>query len=382
MIPQDDQLLRRFRKAITPLGAGVAAAVVGALLMAAAGAMAGRLPWATNSVLIGAGLGAAVFAAAVVAMVWKRRFRRLVALVAAAAAAAAAVAGIGARDVTAMAAGVQVSCAAGLGRCVPTGRSTMPLLLNDGPVQTHPVIRVITWGITDRERAIVLKTERAAPALGQPLLRSAYGVQPATDGGFWTAPGDPQQWLRSRHQAALSPLDLSRLIQQAGKAEHWPDTPDTQYWLATGLTAAQMGLGPNACADHVHVPGVRGSVNRLPFGSCTLPAGRPDPPQQVSCRPVAVVRPAMHAPSTIEAGIETFIGHEFAEAATDPSKGWALLVASRCHGDALLEIADVCEPDGSFISAPAWDTPAGWQPSLLEPARDGRPARCVDPARP
>ncbi len=380
--PQDGQLLTRLNKALVPLSAGMAAAVGGVLVAAVAAGIAGRLPWAANAVRVGAALGAAVCSGVAISMLWKRRLRRPLSIIAAAAAAAATVVGIGSRDVTAMAAGVEAGCAAGLGRCVPTGRPTMPILLRDGSVQSHPVVRVITWGVTAQEEAIVERTERAAPRLDQPLLRSFYGVQPAVDGGAWNAPGDPAQWLAGHHRTSLDPADLTRLIDRARAIEHWPDTPDTQYWVATDLTSARMGLGAGACADHVHVPGLRGSVNRLPFGSCTLPAGRPPEPQQMSCRPVAVVRPAMHAPSTIEAGIETFIGHEFAEAATDPSKGWAILVASRCHGDAVLEIADVCEPDGSFISAPAWDTPAGWQPSLLEPANNGRPARCVDPARP
>jgi hypothetical protein len=36
-----------------------------------------------------------------------------------------------------------------------------------------------------------------------------------------------------------------------------------------------------------------------------------------------------------------------------------------------LEVADVGQATGSFIAAPAYDTPAGWQPSILEPGRHG-----------
>lgn len=362
------------------------AALVGLLFWggeAAAAAAADRLSWAADAPLTGAGAGAAALAVATIRIFWHRRFERTVAVLLASAAAAASVMGIGARNLTAMAAGVQTGCSAGMGRCEATGRANMPLLLHIGAVQSHPVIRVIMWGVSAAERDVVDHTERAAPLLGQPLLKDYYGVHQATVGGSWTAPGSPQRWLRRHHQAALTPRDLALLVGRAREAMHWPDTADTQYWLATDLNAVQVGIGAGACADHIQVPGLRGSVVRLPFGSCTLPASRSDQAvARASCRPLAVVQPDVRIPATIQAGIETFIVHEFAEAATDPSDGWTLLVASRCHGDPLLEIADVCEPDGSFISAPAWYTAAGWQPSLLEPPTRGRPARCVNPARP
>ncbi|HET9077178.1 MAG TPA: hypothetical protein VFN68_09610, partial [Acidimicrobiales bacterium] len=342
-----------------------------------------RLTWAADAGIIGAGVGAAVAVGVGIHLTWRHlRFRWVVALLAAAAAASSAVSAIGTRDVNAMAAGVRAGCAMGLGQCEVTGKGRMPLLLDVGPVQRHPVIRVIDWGATPAERRVVDNTERQAPSLAQPLLQEYYGVQPATDGGEWVAPGDPRAWLREHHQPALTPGDLAALIRRARAAEKWPDNADTQYWLATDLTAEQIGIGPGACADHVHVPGVAGGVVRLPFGSCTLPAGRPAMSAHTGCRPLAVVQPHMNAPATIQAGIEIFAVHEFSEAATDPSNGWTILASARCHGDPLLEIADVCEPDGSLISAPAWNTPAGWQPSLLEPPRHGHPARCVDPARP
>ena len=362
------------------------AALVGLLVWggtAAAAAIAGRLSWAADAPLVGAGAAAASLAVAAVRIFWHRRFKRTAALLLASAAAAASVLGIGIRNLTAMAAGVQTGCAAGMGRCEATGRANMPLLLHIGAVQAHPVVRVIMWGVTPAERDVVAHTERVSSMLGQPLLEDYYGVHPALNGGSWSAPGNPRQWLRRHHQSALTPGDLAAVIRRARAAMHWPDTADTQYWLATDLSAVQVGIGAGACADHVQVPGVRGTLVRLPFGSCTLPASRSDPAvARASCRPLAVVAPDMRTPATIQAGIETFIVHEFAEAATDPVNGWTLLVASRCHGDPLLEIADVCEPDGSFISAPAWYTAAGWQPSLLEPPTGGQPARCVNPARP
>lgn len=70
-------------------------------------------------------------------------------------AAAASVSAIGFRDVTTMAVGMQSGCAAGLGRYETTGRARMPLLLQGGAVHTHPVIRVITWGVSEAERAAV-----------------------------------------------------------------------------------------------------------------------------------------------------------------------------------------------------------------------------------
>lgn len=369
------------RAFIAALAAALSAVTCG-VLVAVAAAVFGRLEWAAEAGLIAAGVGAAVLAAALVQLFWWRRFSRIASVVAASAAAASVIGAMGFRDVTAMAAGVEVSCAAGLGSCQATGQAKMPLLLDAGPVQAHPVIRLIVWGATGAERAVVNDEEKVAPSLGQPLLEDYYGVHPATDGGSWAAPGDPRTWLRRHHQAALFPSDLKNLIDQARAAEHWPDTADTQYWLATDLTAAQIGIGPGACADHVQLGALKGAVVRLPFGSCTLPASRDDITPGASCRPLAVVGPGVNTPKTIEAGIDIFMDHEYAEAATDPQRGWTLLVDSRCHGDPLLEIADVCEPDGSFISAPAWRTAAGWQPSLFEPAGPGHPARCVNPARP
>ncbi|HET9077998.1 MAG TPA: hypothetical protein VFN68_13770 [Acidimicrobiales bacterium] len=346
-----------------------------------ASAVSGRLSWALDAPLVGVGSGVAVLAVGAVKLFWRRRGRRLLALLVAAATAAASVAGVGVRDVSTMAAGARSGCAAGLGRCEATGRPKMPLLLHIGPVQARPVIRVMIWGVSGPERAVVERTARSAARLGQPLLRDYYGVAPAVYGGSWTVPGSPHRWLRRRHQKSLTPPDLADLVRRARAAEHWPDTADTQYWLATDLTAEQIGIGPAGCADHLRPPGVAGSMVRLPFASCSLPATRPHR-VAAGCRPLAVVAPALVAPPTIQAGIETFIVHEFAETATDPAGGWTVLVAARCHGDPLLEIADVCEPDGSFISAPAWDTAAGWQPSLLQPPSTGHPARCVNPARP
>jgi hypothetical protein len=269
-----------------------------------------------------------------------------------------------------------------LGRCIPTHDGNMPVLLNVGPVQARPVIRLLLWGTSPQEQSLVLQEERRAPQLGQPLLEASYGVRAAIDGGSWTAPGSPQAWLRQTHRPDLSAADVRDLIQRARQSQHWPDTPDTQWWLATDLSATQLGLSPSACADHLQVPGVQGAVVRLPFGSCTLPGRRPGPSKIVSCTPLSVIGPANTVPNTMVASIDVIVDHEFAEAATDPSKGWRVLVASRCHGEILLEIADVCEFDGYYISAPVYYTRAGWQPSLLEPGPDGQAARCVNPAEP
>jgi hypothetical protein len=233
------------------------------------------------------------------------------------------------------------------------------------------------------ERVETLTEEDRLSLLGQPLLRSGYGVRPASNGGAWTIPGDPREWLHSHHRRALSPDDEARIINEARIARHWDDTPDTRWWLATNLTAEQIGIDTPACGDHVHAPGIRGAVIRLPFGSCSLPAGRSIPKASTACGPLSVVGASSMTPKTVEAGIDLIIDHEFTEAATDPTNGWRILVAARCHGASLMEIADVCEPNGHFISAPAYYTlAAGWQPSLLEFSRNGLAARCVNPAQP
>jgi hypothetical protein len=293
-----------------------------------------------------------------------------------------AVFGIGVQNLAAMTIGVEAGCALGLGRCLPTQDPHMPVLLRVEGVQAHPIVRVVLWGVSPREDSETLAEENRAPSLGQPLLRSYYGVQPGAGGGASTVPGDPREWLRSHHQLVLSPADIGELIQAVRVARHWPDTPDTQWWLATDLTADQIGIGAPACGDHVRVPGVQGVIVRLPFGSCTLPAQRVTPSPRLSCGPLSEVQPWIGAPRTVDAGIDLIIDHEYAEAATDPTDGWRILVGARCEGQMLMEIADVCEPNGDFISAPSYRTPSGWQPSLLEPGRGSRPARCVNPARP
>lgn len=258
----------------------------------------------------------------------------------------------------------------------------MPLLMTAGPVQRHPVVRLILWGAHPDEASAARQEERRADALAQPLLKRFYGVDPARSGGTWQAPGSPLRWLEDHHEAALSNADLASLITRARRAMKWPATKATQWWLATDLTGRQLGMKHPACADHFRTAGVRGVVVRLAFGSCTTPGPRTHPQQGARCAPVASIRPTVGEPTTVRAGVDLLIDHEFAEAATDPSNGWRVLVAPRCGNDVMLEIADVCAADGPLISAPAYDTGAGWQPSILEPPREGRAVRCVDPARP
>lgn len=364
----------------------VLATDIGMLATAAVSGTFGLRRIAPLAGTVGIGLGAATFG---VAQLLDRRgglIRSIMAAIAAAMAVTTTIAGLGFYNLKVMSIGIEASCSFGLGKCVPTRVGPMPLLVRAGPVQRHPVIRLILWGGDHQERSTVETEQRRAPMLGQPLLRHAYGVSPAVDGGVWKMPGSPESWLMARRRKHLSASDLAKVIVQARKAMGWPDTPDTQWWLATDLSPVQMGIHAPGCADHTAVPGLRGPVVRLPFGSCRYPATAANPSEsrsgQSPCGPVEVLSPGVREPLNPSADTDIFTVHEFAEAATDPANGWRVLVAPACHNYLTLEIADVCSRNGSMISAPPFDTPAGWQPSLLDPPRANRPARCVDPSDP
>jgi hypothetical protein len=293
-----------------------------------------------------------------------------------AAAAAAALLGLGEPNVAAMSTGVEMGCSLGLPRCISTHVQDMPLLVHAGPVQRRPVIHVVLWGLPGPIKAAVSAEESQAGRLGQPLLHEDYGIEPARPGGIWSAPGSPSKWLRAHHDASLPKVELAKLVHEAARARGWKDTADTQWWIATSIDHERMGLS-SGCADHIEVPSVNGVVVRLPLQHCSLPPTRYGP-----CAAVTVVSPSVPEPVSQRAGIEILIGHEFAEAATDPSDGWRVLVAPRCTSDSWLEIADVCTPDGAYIRTPSYHTAAGWQPALLATGRGGRRAYCANPAAP
>jgi hypothetical protein len=362
---------------------GLVAAAVATSATAGAAAIAGRTGLAAPSVLVGAGAGSGICLATFVMGIVHRRARVAVALVAGLAAAAASVFGIGLQSVGTLALGVRAGCTVGLGRCLPTGRPDMPVLVQSGPVQRRPVVRVIFWGATTREHNIVGLEESRVTDLAQPLLEDAYHSYPGVDGGSFAVPGRLTAWLRFHHQPSLRPADIRGVIARARQATGWPDTPDTQWWLVTNATPAQMGLlRGDTCADHTVVAGVKGTVDRFPFGSCRIPTERQPALVDVSCPPLAVPQPARTTPPTLAAAMEVTIDHEYAEAATDPRGGYNVVVAPRCDGYSLLEIADVCAAGGPFVSAPDYRTGPVWQPSMFEPERGRTRAHCVNPARP
>jgi hypothetical protein len=359
---------------------GVAAAACGAWMVAGAGALTRRTGIAAPAVIVGAGAGAGMAAAILTFASWHRRWRSVVAAVAALAAAAAAVFGVGVQDAGALSLGTRAGCSMGLGRCLATRHRGLPLLVRSGPGQRHPVVRVVFWGATAAQRSVVLGDAANIPGLGQPLLEEYYQVHPAAYGGTFTAGGSPQRWTTDHHRASVTTTAIRAVIAETRRATGWGDTANTQWWIVTGSTSQQLGVGQAACADHLQVSGVAGAVVELPLGSCQNVYQQPV--AEETCPPLAIATAPPHPPRTSADEVQITIDHEFVEAATDPSRGWKVVVAPRCGDDSLMEIADVCAINGPFISAPDYRTPAGWQPSLLKPGEHGTRARCVDPARP
>lgn len=363
--------------AATAAAAGLAAALLAALLAPGLGAVTAEPAIAGQALPAATGAGCGVAAVALVGALRSGRGRFLLAAGAGSVAAAASIFGLGDPNLAVTTPGVRIGCAFGLPRCIPTGDPEMSLLVRAGPVQHRPVVHVIVWGLTSLEQSTVAKEEQRAPRLGQPLLEEDYHVGPAKPGGLFIVPGSPTKWLAGHHEHALTKRDIAVLVHRAAHREHWSATPDTQWWVATSLSAAQMGLGSGSCADHLKMPSVGGVVVRLPLSRCAAP-----PSGHGGCPAVSVQHPSAAEPASLRAGTDLLIVHEFAEAATDPVDGWRVLVASRCGSHTWLEIADVCAPDSAFIRAPPHRTPAGWQPSLLAPGRAGKKAYCADPADP
>lgn len=366
-------------RACLPLLAGWLSAAATTVATGALASLLHRGAIAAQALTAAAAIGAAVTAASTVLLVGPPRLRIAPATLAAGVAAAFAITGLGVANPAATAPGTRIGCLLGVPRCIATEDAAMPMLVRSRGVQRHPVVHAILWGAGPATRSTVRTEVRDAARLGQPLLRRDYGVAPATPGGSWVAPGSATAWLRDHRMTRASTAVLRELIRHARQAEHWADTPDTQWWIATPLTPQQLDLPAGSCADHIHVPGVRGVVVRLSLAGCAEPATVRVP---TSCRALTTIDSSAPEPATRRAGIQLLIGHEFAEAATDPANGWRVLVSPRCGSDMWLEIADVCQPDGVFIRAPGVDTAVGWQPALLAPPADGRPARCVDPAHP
>lgn len=362
--------------ALAAVVAGGLLATLALLLTAGAGSLMSREAITAESLPAAAGAGAAGAAATLIAGLWRRRRQALLAAMGGLAAAVLAVFAIGPRSLSVTTPSVQVGCFMGLPRCVLTGDQAMSMLVKGGPVQRRPVVHLIAWGLTPSEQATVSTDLHHVGKLGQPLLQEVYQVAPAKPGGEWIAPGSAAGWLQSHHLRSLPVAELKSLIAKASAAKHWKDTTDTQWWIATHLTATQMGLSANSCADHIRLPSVKGAVVRLPLNGCSVPQTR------ARCPAVAVSDPTASEPVTRSAGTSLLIGHEFAEAATDPANGWRVLVSPRCGNDMWLEIADVCAPNSAFIQAPYYRTSIGWQPPLLVPGRNGKPAYCADPANP
>lgn len=359
--------------------AGLAAAGVAMLATCVAAGVAGRASIAAQALTAATVAGVAVTCAALVALVLGPAQRPVPVALAAVVTGSVTLMALGVTNPAVTAPGTELGCAFGVPRCIATARRTMPVLVRSGAVQARPVVRVLVFSGEGVVRRAVLHLEHGVSRLGQPLLAQDYGVAPAVDGGALVLPGDAAGWLRAHHAAAMTPQLLGRLVRTAMRRRGWTDTPDTQWWIATRLSPRQLQLPPGSCADHLHVPGIRGVVVRLSLAGCAAPATTE---QATQCRAVTTIDSAAPGPVTTWAGVELLVGHEFAEAATDPTDGWRVLVRPRCGSALWLEIADVCQANGSFVRAPPSDTPIGWQPALLAPGRDGRPAYCADPARP
>lgn len=364
--------------------AAAATVACGVLVLVFASFSAVLKTWWVGTVggTVAAASGAAVLFGLFVHRVNRLRWRKTVATASALAAAAAVLSGVGTQNPAVTTVGLRAACQLGLGQCLETGVHSMPLIVRDGAVQEHPVVRLILWGANHAQARAAEAEERRASALAQPLLLRSYGVGPGRAGGIWRAPSDPATWMSARHEHAISAADIRALIEQARQVNGWPDTPDTQWWLAGDVTAGEFGIGQPACGDHVRVPGITGVVVRLALRSCSLPVPRMSPSPGRPCSPVASVGNHLRVPETVTVGVDLLIDHEYAEAATDPDGGWQVFVGRVCNGYSVLEIADVCARNGPILSAPVYNTPAGWQPSLLSRPSPGHPAHCVDPAAP
>lgn len=361
--------------------AGTVACVVVLLVFAALSAVL-KMWWVgTVGGTVSVAASAGVLVGVLVHQVSRLGPRKTAAGLAAVVVAAATVFGIGPRNPAVTSVGLSAACELGLGECLQTGLDSMPLVIRDGAVQKQPVIRLVLWGDDRAQEQAAEAEERRAGALAQPLLRDAYGVDPAIPGGVWRMPSTPQDWVRAHHEPALTASDVQEVVRRARQAKGWLDSPDTQWWLVMNVSSAQSGIGAPGCADHVHMPGIAGVVVRLALRSCALPAPKLPPAADKSCSPVADVGDHVEVPETVTVGVELLIVHEYVEAATDPRGGWQVLVGRVCDGYSVLEIADVCARSGPILSAPVYDTPAGWQPSILRRPDRGRPARCVDPAQ-